>query len=62
MAGRAPVIPKTTKTAAVLPLEEQIRQRAHALYLQHGGEDRTAMDDWLEAEREILSRQQEPKT
>jgi hypothetical protein len=38
-----------------LELEEKVRQRAHEIWLSHGDAGRdTALDDWLEAEREIL--------
>jgi hypothetical protein len=37
-----------------LPLEEQVRQRAHELYIQRGGESGSEVDDWLQAEQEIL--------
>ena len=37
-----------------VPLEERIRIRAHEIYLQRGGEDGNELDDWLEAEEEIL--------
>ena len=59
MAGRALAIPKKSKTDS-LPLEEQIRQRAHAIYLERGGQEGAEMDDWLQAEQEILG-QQEPE-
>jgi hypothetical protein len=37
-------------------IEERIRQRAHELYLMRGnGHGSTELDDWLEAEREILA-------
>lgn len=32
----------------------QIAERAYALYEQHGCEDGHALDDWLQAERELL--------
>lgn len=35
-------------------LQELIRRRAHELYLEHGGRDRSEVDDWLQAETEIL--------
>ena len=38
----------------ILPLEEQIRRRAHEIWLQRGGQDGSEMDDWLQAEQEIL--------
>ena len=33
--------------------EEDIAQRAYQLYLARGGEDGHALDDWLQAEREL---------
>jgi len=35
-------------------LEEQIRLRAYELYEAHGREDGHEVDDWLQAEAEIL--------
>jgi hypothetical protein len=69
MAVPAPIVPKKNK-AGPIPLEEQInrsirrtleekiRQRAYAIYLSHGGRDRSDIDDWLQAEQEILSEQE----
>jgi hypothetical protein len=37
-----------------LPLEQRIRERAHEIYLQRGGEDGSDLEDWLQAEEEIL--------
>ena len=37
-----------------LPLEERIRCRAHELYVQCGNLSGSEMDDWLQAEEEIL--------
>ena len=37
-------------------LEEEIRQRAYELFLQRGGTPGCENDDWLIAEREVLSR------
>jgi len=43
------------KTAAeTLPVEERIRQRAYEIYLQRGGAEGSEVDDWLQAEEEIL--------
>ena len=39
-------------------MEERIRQRAHEIYLERGGEDGSEMDDWLQAEQEILGTEQ----
>jgi len=41
-----------------LPLEQQIRRRAHEIYLEHGGQDGSDLDDWLQAEAEILAAQE----
>ncbi len=43
-----PTIPDPTE------LEEQIRLRAYALYEARGREDGHELDDWLQAEAEIL--------
>jgi hypothetical protein len=37
-----------------LMLEERIRQRAHQLYLARGERPGHDLDDWLQAERELL--------
>jgi hypothetical protein len=37
-----------------LSLEERIRRRAHELSLQRGNQPGSALDDWLQAEDEIL--------
>ena len=31
----------------------RIAQRAHEIYVARGGQDGKAMDDWLQAEREV---------
>jgi hypothetical protein len=58
MAARATAIPKKNKPEA-LPLEEQIRQRAHQIYLQRNGQEGSELDDWLQAEAELRSRDRE---
>jgi hypothetical protein len=42
-----------------LPLVERIRNRAHEIYLERGGQDGSALDDWLQAEQEILGSEPE---
>ena len=37
-----------------LPLEERIRRRAYELYIQRGSQSGSDLDDWLQAEEEIL--------
>lgn len=39
----------------MLPREERIRRRAYELYLRRGNQQGSDIDDWLQAEREILS-------
>jgi hypothetical protein len=40
-------------------LEEQIRQRAYELYVERGNESGSEFDDWLQAEEEIRSAQEQ---
>jgi len=44
--------PEPTATATA-PTEEAIRNRAYLRYLERGGNDGDAFDDWLYAEREL---------
>ena len=37
-----------------LPLQERIRRRAFELYIERGNESGSEMEDWLQAEEEIL--------
>ena len=55
MAARATVKPRPLKEllALSLPLEEQIRRRAHEIYLARGGGEGSDLEDWLQAEIEI---------
>jgi hypothetical protein len=39
-------------------LSDRISQRAHAFYVDRGYRDGCALQDWLDAEQEILSREQ----
>jgi DUF2934 family protein len=39
----------------MLPREERIRRRAYELYLRRGNRPGSEIDDWLQAEGEILS-------
>jgi hypothetical protein len=54
------VNPKATKTqaadvAADRNLEQEIRLRAYALYVDRGREDGHDLDDWLRAEAEFAA-------
>ncbi len=42
-----------------LDLESEIRRRAYELYEHRGYGDGLAVQDWLEAEREVLARNQQ---
>ncbi len=39
-------------------LEEHIRVRAYELYLERGDQSGSELDDWLQAEQEILQAQE----
>jgi hypothetical protein len=47
--ARAKEVPSET-----LPLEERIRRRAYELYVERGNQSGSELDDWLQAEEEIL--------
>jgi hypothetical protein len=38
-----------------LSLEEQIQRRAYELYVERGNQSGSELDDWLQAEDEILA-------
>jgi hypothetical protein len=39
-------------------LEERVRNRAYQLYVEHGNESGSEVDDWYQAEEEIAAEQQ----
>jgi hypothetical protein len=41
----------------LVPIEQQIRQRAYELYEQHGRKEGHDLDDWLRAELELKGTQ-----
>jgi len=49
--------PRSPKPDLSSNAEERIRRRAHELYEQRGRVDGFALDDWLQAEIEILGKQ-----
>jgi hypothetical protein len=64
MAGRAlakPAQPEETgredMEGTPAALHELVRRRAHEIYLKHGGHGQSEIDDWLQAEIEILHAQ-----
>jgi Protein of unknown function (DUF2934) len=46
--------PDVENQASVTITQEEIAQRAYALYEARGREDGHDLDDWLEAERQLL--------
>ena len=53
--------PRSIKTAESSDIENRIRDRAYQLYQQRGSVDGFALDDWFQAEAEILRAQKQPK-
>ena len=53
--------PRSGKANLRRGVEERIRQRAYQLYEQRGRVDGFALDDWLQAEGEILGAQKQRK-
>jgi hypothetical protein len=53
--------PRSIKTARSGDIENRIRDRAYQLYEQRGSVDGFALDDWFQAEAEILRAQKQPK-
>jgi hypothetical protein len=48
--------PKSVEPTVVIPIEQQIQQRAYELYEQRGRTDGHDLEDWLQAECEIRGR------
>jgi hypothetical protein len=53
--------PRSIKTAQSSDVENRIRDRAYQLYEQRGSVDGFALDDWLQAQAEVLKAQKQPK-
>ena len=47
--------------AETLGLEDRVRQRAYELYVLRGNESGSEVDDWLQAEQEILLAQDQQR-
>lgn len=50
--SKAPTTPKAP-AAKPQPSEEQIRARAHEIFVKRGGTPGHALEDWVAAEREL---------
>ena len=44
---------KSDESTVLIPIEQQVKQRAYELYEQRGRADGHDLDDWLRAECEI---------
>ncbi len=56
--GTTPAPPSTSTTGnatAALPSTEDIAKRAYELYLQRGSESGYELEDWLQAEAELVA-------
>jgi hypothetical protein len=53
MSPKAPV--PVRREMIKIGIEEQIRQRAYVLYEGRGRAEGNALDDWLQAEKEVLA-------
>jgi DUF2934 family protein len=49
------------KTPESGDIEDRIRSRAYQLYEQRGSVDGFALEDWFQAEAEVLRAQKQPK-
>jgi hypothetical protein len=58
--GKAPGTGTSRNPVAAESVEDAIQRRAYELHLEHGSAHGRALDDWLEAEREIQARRRSP--
>ena len=55
MKPQMPTLPMETRaTESPVDIQEQVRRRAFELYEQRGREDGHDLDDWLQAESELV--------
>ena len=45
----------------ILSVEDRVRQRAYELYVNRGCESGSELDDWLQAEQDVLLAQDEQR-
>ena len=60
MTAPARATPRVAETGK-LPPEERIRLRAYELYVQRGNESGSEFEDWLQAEEEIQSEEEQKR-
>jgi Protein of unknown function (DUF2934) len=51
---------KKPRTAKIHPSTEEIALRAYQIYMERGGAPGNALDDWTQAERELLEKSSKP--
>jgi len=57
MNPQMPTLPTETRAAeSPVDIQEQVRRRAFDLYEQRGREDGHDLDDWLQAESELIQK------
>jgi hypothetical protein len=63
-AGSTLQVKKSSSSATVSPidLESKIRQRAYELFVERGNSSGHENEDWLQAEREVLARENQQQT
>lgn len=60
-ANAKPRKPSSTKTTRPSHTEERIRLKAYEIYERRGRVDGFALDDWLQAEAEVVGTAKKPK-
>jgi len=56
----SPAKPRKPRTAKSRPTPEQIQLRAYEIYLERGGAPGNPLEDWVQAERELLQKSRKP--
>jgi len=57
--GPVPVAQDARKNVVPINLEDEIRRRAYELYVERGSTPGNQQEDWIAAEREVLTRYQQ---
>ena len=53
--------PAPQKTGNYKPTQEEIALRAYQIYLQRGGAPGNELQDWIQAERQLLEENEKPR-
>ena len=53
---KSPLVGSESRTAEAHPTQEEIELRAYQVYIERGGADGHDVDDWLQAEHELLEK------